>query len=299
MLNRGSERLRQPPLYLTMVTSGAEYEIHRHQMMGEYVRRSTLERSLVKRGKSFLVTYGFCYVCGKSSVFLSDFQYGAAEIDGIMQPNWRERMVCCRCKLNNRVRAAVQLFEEIGTPDRDSRVYVTEQITSLYKWLHGHYPQTIGSEYLGESVPWGEKNSHGVRNESVTHLTFMDNSLDYILSFDVFEHVPDYSKAFSECLRCLKSGGMLLFTVPFRTDSGEHLERAVITENGDVEHRLPPEYHGDPLSSDGCLCFYHFGWALFDELREIGFVRIAAVLYWSDQFGYLGGEQIAFVGFKA
>lgn len=309
-----------PVLQLKTVMSGAEFDEYRHRMNNEYVRREALELALAKRGElcfktavqllehprllikgwtSRFETAGFCYVCGSKSRFLSDFQYGAVEKDGVKVPNWRERMVCLGCNLNNRMRAAIQLFEQIGVPASDSRIYTTEQITPLYKWLHSQYPLTVGSEYMGESVPWGEADSRGVRNESVTRLTFPDNSLDYILSFDVFEHVPEYAKALQECLRCLKPGGMLMFTVPFRLDSRAHLVRARLLENGDVEYLLPAEYHGDPLSSEGCLCFRHFGWALLDELRAIGFVRVAAYLYWSDQLGYLGGEQIAFAGFKA
>lgn len=317
---RSGKDVVMPPLHLRTVTSGAEYDEHRHRMTDEYAQREAFELSLVKEGKlrfktamqllahpKLLVkggtprfeTAAFCYVCGSKSQFLSDFQYGAVEKEGMRVPNWRERLVCLRCNLNNRMRAAIQLFELVGAPTLASRVYVTEQVTPLYKWLHGHYPLTVGSEYLGESLPWGEADSRGVRNESITRLTFPDDSLDYILSFDVFEHVPDYAKAFQECLRCLKPGGMLMFTVPFRLDSQAHLVRARLTENGDVEHLLPAEYHGDPLSSEGCLCFRHFGWALLDELRAIGFVRATAYLYWSDQLGYLGGEQIAFAGFKA
>lgn len=309
-----------PPLRMETVTSGTEYDEHHNRMADEYARRKAFEYSLIKKGKlsfktaaqllshpkllakggiSRFETTAFCYVCGKKSQFLVDFQYGSVEQGGMKIPNWRERLVCLKCGLNNRMRAAIQLFELIGAPSLASRIYVTEQVTPLYKWLHSHYPLTVGSEYLSESVPWGEADTRGVRNESVTRLTFPDNNLDYILSFDVFEHVPDYAKAFQECLRCLKPGGMLLFTVPFRPDSRTHLVRARLTGNGEVEHLLPAEYHGDPLSSQGCLCFRYFGWELLDELRAIGFIRVTAYLYWSNQLGYLGGEQIAFTGFKA
>ncbi|MEW6416597.1 MAG: hypothetical protein AB1480_00535 [Nitrospirota bacterium] len=40
--------------------------------------------------------------------------------------------------------------------------------------------------------------------------------------------------------------------------------------NDEIEYLLPPEYHGDPLSSEGCLAFYHFGWEMFSQLKETG-----------------------------
>ena len=35
-------------------------------------------------------------------------------------------------------------------------------------------------------------NRDGVRHEDATALTFADNSLDVIATFEVLEHVPDY-----------------------------------------------------------------------------------------------------------
>jgi hypothetical protein len=55
---------------------------------------------------------------------------------------------------------------------------------------------------------------------------------------------------------------------------------------------MEPEYHGDPLSQSGCLCYYHFGWDLLNELRDADFQDVAAELFWSREFGYLGMEQM-------
>ena len=74
--------------------------------------------------------------------------------------------------------------------------------------------------------------------------------------------------------------------------------RAELDKDGVVHHLLPPEYHGDPINNDGCLCFYHFGWELLDQLRALGFSDVAAYFYWSRQFGYLGGDQLLFKAVK-
>jgi hypothetical protein len=71
-----------------------------------------------------------------------------------------------------------------------------------------------------------------------------------------------------------------------------------MNENGTIEHVLPPEYHGDPLSPNGILCYNHFGWELLDELNTIGFKNVHALLYWSKELGYLGGEQVQFKATK-
>ena len=45
-------------------------------------------------------------------------------------------------------------------------------------------------------------------------LPFTDNSIDFIVSTDVFEHVQDLQQVLSECYRVLKKGGKLLVVFP-------------------------------------------------------------------------------------
>ena len=106
-------------------------------------------------------------------------------------------------------------------------------------------------------------------------------------------------RAFEECLRVLRPGGRLLFSVPFLSLRQETLVRAVLAEDGSITHLQPPEYHGDPCCAEGCLAFYQFGWDLLDLLREIGFSQVRGCLYWSEGFAYLGRDQLVFVARKS
>ncbi len=81
-------------------------------------------------------------------------------------------------------------------------------------------------------------------------------------------------------------------------DSEQNLVRAKIDAQAKSNILLPPEYHGDPVSSEGCLCFYHFGWELMAQLRGIGFENVTATLLWSDRLAYLGNNQILFTANK-
>jgi len=76
------------------------------------------------------------------------------------------------------------------------------------------------------------------------------------------------------------------------------LVRASLNEDGSIHHHCNPEYHGNPLSDEGCLSFYTFGWDLLSELKEMGFKKTYALLFWSEEYAYLGGEQIVFCGEK-
>jgi len=282
------------PLSVTRIASFGEYEIYTRSMVDEYQRRKETERAL-QGSSDFFSVPGFCFVCRRPVSFRVDARHGLVDPDGRSIPNWRENLVCPGCRLNNRMRAAVQILHDVCGPKPDSAFYLTEQTTPMYHWLNRAFSDVIGSEYWAADTPVRIRKMKGLRNEDLTRLSFADRQFDFVLSFDVFEHIPDYRKAFRECRRVLKPNGVLFFSIPFVLHSAEHHIRVEIAPDGRLVHLVPPEYHGDPMQKDGCLCFRHFGWACLDELRQDGFSESAACLYWSEDFGYLGGEQILFM----
>lgn len=287
----------QPKLILTTIRSGGEYRTHAESMRDEYIRREQMELALITNDREFW-TPGYCFVCQENTSFRTSFEYASTRQDGKITPNWREQLTCSRCGLNNRLRASIQIFQMLCHPSSNDAIYVTEQTTPLYAWVKNRYPKTIGSEYLGIEIPFGQINVSNIRNEDMTRLSFADGQFDHLLSFDVLEHVPDFQKAVRECFRCLKPNGTLLFGVPFNQNSETNIVRARVNAQGKVEHLLTPEYHGDPVNPQGVLCFYHFGWELLDQLRAIGFHSAVSLVYWSKELGYLGGEQMIFLAQK-
>lgn len=296
LFNRLSPFESIPQLHINRLSSYSEYLKYISDREQEYTEIQLTEQELIISSTRFTVL-GYCYICNMETEFLVDFNY-SYKVNGRLTPNWRERLVCPYCKLINRMRASIHIFEKVCRPMSSDKIYISEQTTPLYLWLSNKYKNITGSEYLGDSIAFGQTNHNGIRNESFNKLTFGDGEFDFILSFDVFEHIPDYKKAFRECFRCLRPGGKLLFSVPFRKDSYKNIVRAHLTSEGTVEHLLPPEYHGDPINSKGCLCFYHFGWVILDQLLEIGFNKTNALMYWSRALGYIGGEQIQLIAYK-
>ena len=251
------------------------------------------EADAIGPGDSFPVA-GFCEVCGAPADFLVDYQYGGdAEA---RQPNWRERLICPGCNLNNRARAAVGIILRLsGAPDT---VYLTEQASPLLDYVRRQRPAAFGSEYLRDGTAPGKTNAEGVRHEDVTALSLADNAVGLIGTFDVLEHVPDYRRALREFLRCLKPGGHVVISVPFHLGQAETVARAEMRADGSIEHRLPAIYHGDPLDPQGILCFHDFGWDFLGFMRSIGFADAHMRFYWSRDFGYLGGWQSLIVAGK-
>lgn len=231
---------------------------------------------------------GWCGLCQAAVRFaLPSAAAGAAA-------NLREELVCPRCRLTARNRAAMALVCD-GLPLARARVYLTEQASHAYVWLQARCPGLEGSEF-GLDAPararlqgWYER--LGGRGElverDITKLDFADASLDAIGSFDVLEHVPDYPAALREFARVLMPGGRLVMTVPFVEAWPETLVRARVRADGDIEHLHEPEIHGDPVAG-GVLCFYHFGWDLLDALRAAGFRDARWHRVWSPREGLFG-----------
>jgi SAM-dependent methyltransferase len=168
------------------------------------------------------------------------------------------------------------MFEEICCPTDKTKVFITEAITPLYDLIRERYPETTGSEF-SQTAARGEVISAGGRKvlmQDVTRLTFPADHFDCILSFDVLEHVPDYKAALREFARVLRKGGNLLLSVPF-TFELKTAVRATVKEDGSVRHVLPPEYHGDPMSNAGVLCYQ-----TFMDLLRIWKIRGSMVATW-------------------
>ena len=173
-----------------------------------------------------------------------------------------------------------------------------EHVTPIFNWVSETFKQhqLVGSEYLGHEYEGGAI-IKGIRHEDVENLSFLDGSLDLIVSNDVFEHVPNPAKAFAECARVLKPGGIMLATIPFHRDSDISITRSRLS-NGQVEHLLPPTFHGNPVSADGSLVFTDFGWDLLNTMKVSGFSDVVVDTYASLEHGHLGNGQLVFRAWK-
>ncbi|MDG1215007.1 MAG: methyltransferase domain-containing protein [Luminiphilus sp.] len=89
-------------------------------------------------------------------------------------------------------------------------------------------------------------------------------------STEVFEHVADDKRGFSEIRRVLRPMGMLVFSVPL-TDSESTLQRTV-TVGDQTIHLGEPEYHGDAISGQGQLLAHcNYGADVLSLPLEVGF----------------------------
>ncbi len=248
------------------------------------------ELAVLPRSTEWFTLPGTCAMCRTHAEFGTGYEYAhETAADGRLAPNWREHLTC-RCGFPNRIRAAMHVLQRDIQPSADARLYVTEGVTRLFKWLKLRWPGTQGSEFLGPDHQRGALYD-GVRHEDVCRLTFADQAFDAVLSFDVLEHVEDLDAALRECHRVLRPGGALLFAAPTQFGHGAVVDRVRVRADGSYEHLAEPEYHGNPVSEQGSLCFRYLGLNVLGALRRIGFAEARCMLYWSQEFGYLGSNQ--------
>ena len=175
--------------------------------------------------------------------------------------------------------------------------HLLEQVTAFYSWLKSNLEkECVGSEFIDAALESGTTITHAgrpIRHENAESLSFSDESFDLVVSNDVLEHVNNPAAALAETGRVLKSGGEFFFSVPFYANLPEGRCRAALSEDG-IEHFLPEEYHGNPMSSKGSLVFNDFGWDLLETMRNSGFGQVQIRIYWSADYGYLGDPQYYF-----
>lgn len=232
-----------------------------------------------------IVAEGLCSICKTSRTMRFRTNPGKISFYGGLEPDWTETGDCSGCGIINRQRAFHAFAEAI--PDRERKTaYISERRTPAFSLLRTLFAKMTGSEYMGPDRVGGRtyflpKRTPFLRHEDLTRLSFADESMDVVMSQEVLEHVPNYSKALAEKFRILKPGGVMLCTAPFFPLYDATIVRAEVTSEGQIIHHHPPVYHANPVSTDGSLCFNDFGWDLLDTMRSVGFIDPHLALYWS------------------
>lgn len=282
-------------------TGAARLSVAKYSNMEEYLRSGELEATTARDAQELELTPstphsfevpGRCAICDRESRFACDFAY-PRHVDDRLLPNWRESLLCSNCGFRNRIRGALHvLLQDFHLSTQDD-IFLTEQLTRVYRWLKGRFPNAVGSEYIAAGLKPGTVR-RGVRHEDLQRLSFPDESFDLLVSFDVLEHVPHVNAALAEMCRVIRPGGRLYFTAPMVLTRADTLIRAVLQKNGHIKHLQEPEYHGDPSNpAKGALCFRHFGWQILDDLRYAGFEDAYVITWWDIELGYLQYPQYA------
>ncbi len=221
---------------------------------------------------------GYCVSCQSDQFFKINSSNGL-----------REELRCSVCGFRSRTRYMIDRVQR-SVPESKSKeiqIYLMEQSSNLYRYFKNLYPCLVGSEYLGDDKTSGTIYD-GILHEDALKLSFDDECFDIVISCDVFEHVADCMKAFSETYRVLKKGGKLIFSVPIYWDRDITVVRAEYEKN-ELKKLLDPVYHGNPIDPErGSLVFYDYGIDILEYLKKAGFSDAYFVAYSSISKCYLG-----------
>ncbi|TFF87118.1 MAG: class I SAM-dependent methyltransferase [Promethearchaeota archaeon] len=266
------------------------------------------------------IHFGFCTFCGKNSIFLMNTCYRRKDLEVIDPMAHRETGSCIFCTANTRRRFVAELIKKIiiiklihqhldietlkKSMDRlelkkFSLKRIVNMIDSRDFWIYEsgsagpihnilkEYQKYIYSEYFPNPRLKPGQIYRNVRFEDLQSLSFKDNSLDLIITLDVFEHVERPINAFDEIYRVLRPNGVHVFTVPIGITKKTI---PFFDDNGNPLH--PLSYHDDPLRPGGALVHTQFGVDIVDILNRQNFPSFIATAQINPKFGIFSRVKV-------
>lgn len=231
---------------------------------------------------------GFCPICQKTATFK------------VVGNTWyRASLQCQSCPTLSvpRERALTMVLEEQFPYWRDLKIHecspVHRGISAKMKKEACHLLQT----QFYPDLPLGSTERE-FRNEDLQKLTFADESFDLFISLDVMEHIPDPEAAIKEIYRTLKPGGAMICTWPVRKEQLAAIERRVVfNKDGSIkQHLKQPEYHGNPVSTEGALVTVDYGYEIHKLLTEWAPFDLRVIRFSDRTHGILGEYTEVFLG---
>ena len=185
---------------------------------------------------------GFCPVCQSETSFMTSSTW------------FRDFYVCTKCGSVPRHR---QIYKLLYKQKMNVHTDCVLEFAPDNDYLKKKFEHYTGSQYfpnaqLGTVV-------HGFRNEDIENITYSDNTFDFVIHADIFEHIFHPMRAIEEIYRVLRVGGKSIFCFPIYENAERTTVRAKKSEQGDIVHLLPPDYHGNPVDPEGSLVVYEYG----------------------------------------
>ncbi len=135
-------------------------------------QRKRIEVDAIPFDKDAYVLPGFCACCQRETTFQVSGGYSPFTLsDGRKYPNWGEQLNCLSCGLVNRARATLHVIQQEFAPPASAGIYITEQLTTTYRWIKNRFPFTVGSEYFPDEESRG-RGENWIDHEDVEKLSF-------------------------------------------------------------------------------------------------------------------------------
>lgn len=206
-------------------------EMLRHALPDQvryWLRTAHSHRSLVARGRFNL---GYCVICERRTMFVWKETY------------LRNHYRCVRCWSLPRWRAVIQVLNLSYPGWRDLSIFESSPGGMGSEKLQAECVRYVPSHFW-PNIELGTV-FQGIRCEDLAHLTFPDGSFDLVVTQDVFEHVLQPERAFSEVARILRPGGGARVYSPFLSPTQD-----IRASRDDAGRAAPPRSTGLPRRPD-------------------------------------------------
>lgn len=219
---------------------------------------------------------GFCPICERPVYFV---EYG---------PWLRDQYLCRGCRSIPRFRALMKVLNQHFPNWRNLSIHESSPTGAASAKISRECKYYVASQFFPD-VPRG-KIKDNQRSEDLEQLTFDNESIDLTITQDVFEHVLRPERAFAEIARTLKPSGAHVFTVPYFRGK-KTVVRARPNRRGGIEHVMKPDYHGNPIDTNGSLVITEWGDELCDFILRASGMTTTIFNIFDPRFG-LEGELL-------
>lgn len=237
-------------------------------------------------GQFLLETPGKCPICEQKVTFIAH------------NPWLRDYLICMSCYGGSvpRERALMLVIKRLFPNWKELSIHESSPGSAgASAVLSRDCVSYVGTQFFAEVQ--GGSLVDGTRCENLEATTFPDNSLDLIVTQDVLEHVNYPDRVFRDCFRTLKQGGAHVFTVPTYKHLVNTQRKALYTSEG-IEYLSEPEYHLNPVSAEGSLVTFHYGYDLPEKIREWSGLDVEVFRFCDAYHGLLGEHLETYVAWK-
>jgi SAM-dependent methyltransferase len=200
---------------------------------------------------------GLCNICGSREGFCHPPEAVA-----------RESYHCLSCSSTSRDRQLVKTLGLcLGRTDSLAD-WPEQQLTLIETSGYRATPSRLAQKFRYVNLMYDGAAENCLRGD-LSRLGLRNDSLDVLLTSDVFEHVRQDIPAWQEVYRVLKPGGYLVLQVPAIGEFATTQVRVEVRDGRDV-YLMEPEYH-----AENTLVYRYYGDDLYNHLRSLGFAVLA------------------------
>ena len=217
---------------------------------------------------------GYCPICEGRTIF---------EIHG---PWYRDELLCEGCGSIPRERALATVLNRVIPSYKKLAIHESSPVArgislklknTCKKYIASQYYPATSDAKIGEFF-----------NINLEKQSFSDESFDIFIALDVMEHIFDPESAIKEIYRTLKPDGYAFMTFPINKAQVKPLEPRAELLGFEINYIKEPEFHGNPIDSNGSLVTVEYGYEIHQEISRWAPLDVEIIRFSRNDIGVIG-----------